>query len=78
MGYTKRRRPKSEIALLRMSRGMTQVEIAKKIGITKEHYGRIETGVSGVSLRTLRNLSKELNVPVENLLTMIYETEMLN
>ena len=56
------------IAARRKSIGLTQGELAEKIGIEQESMSRIETGVVTPSLSRLISLADVLNCPIETLL----------
>jgi len=60
----------SPIKILRKYRGYTQVELAKKSGISRPYLTEMETGKKDGSLRALKNLAAVLGVSV-NLLTQI-------
>jgi UDP-N-acetylglucosamine 1-carboxyvinyltransferase len=51
----------SLIAKLREDRGMTQAELAKKVGSTQSVIARIEKGEQNLSTKTLAGLSKALD-----------------
>jgi transcriptional regulator with XRE-family HTH domain len=44
--------------------GLTQTELAKRIGITQTHYSRIEQGLRGASQETLEALLQVLGVSI--------------
>lgn len=50
------------LAHYRKKRGMTQHELAERVGVTEKHYGRVERGLSAPSFLLLNALSKELGV----------------
>ena len=56
------------IKALRLQKGISQGEIAKKIGIHKINYGRYERGESQPSAETLTKLADVLNVSTDYLL----------
>ena len=45
---------------IRLSKHLTQAELAKKAGITSNHYARIERGESIPTVTTLAALAKSL------------------
>ncbi|MHC1716376.1 MAG: HAD-IA family hydrolase [Candidatus Dojkabacteria bacterium] len=54
----------TKIKKLRLSRNLTQKELAKELGCTEIMISRYELGVSQVSISQLKKLSKALNKPV--------------
>lgn len=52
---------------LRATKGLTQLRLAKKAGLTLAYIGRLETGHYDPQLSTLRKLSKVLGVPISDL-----------
>lgn len=46
----------------RESQGMTQYQLAQKMGVSQPYVGKIESGKVNPSLKTLDKLSKALNV----------------
>ena len=64
-----RRRLQMKIKHLRTARGLTQVALAKKVGVSREYVARLETGHHDPPLSTLTKLAKALGVGVEKLLT---------
>ncbi|MYB40212.1 helix-turn-helix transcriptional regulator [Candidatus Saccharibacteria bacterium] len=55
---------------IRISKGMTQAEVAKKAGISTNHYATIERGetVSAVSLDNFRRILDALEVEFSSVL----------
>jgi len=51
----------------RIKRGLTQVELAKKVGVTQSYIGQLERDEKEPSLAVLRRLSTALAVPVSKL-----------
>lgn len=49
---------------LRQQQGMTQLQLAVKIGLTREEINRIEQGLFGPRFESIEELSHELHVPV--------------
>ena len=60
----------SNIRTLRKHIGLTQEEIAEKIGISQPHYGRAERLSLGVALKVYAQIADVLGVP---LYTLFYE-----
>ena len=57
------------IAALRRSRGMSQAELARRLGISPSAMGMYEQGRREPSVQTLVSLSRELGVSTDFLLT---------
>ncbi|GAA4349987.1 hypothetical protein GCM10023185_07190 [Hymenobacter saemangeumensis] len=57
-----------KIKLLRKQAGLTQQDLAKKIGVSRAAISQFETGESKPSVETLVKLSSEFDVDVEDLL----------
>lgn len=57
-----------KIRELRKSKGLTQVELAKKLDITQACLSEIETGVTDPSLKLLKKWAKELGVRISELI----------
>ena len=55
------------IKKIRNFKGLYQEDVAKKAGIDKDHYGRIERGQINFSVDALANIAKVLDVSVEEL-----------
>jgi transcriptional regulator with XRE-family HTH domain len=53
---------------LRVGRQMSQEDLAKRAGLSREYIGRLETGHHDPSLSTLQKLAKALKVKVGELL----------
>jgi len=56
------------IKIARIRVGLTQENVADRIGITPQHVSNIETGNSSVSLTTLVAIANLLNVTMDELL----------
>lgn len=57
-----------EIKLKRISKGIKQYEMAKKVGISREYLRLIENGkAKNPSIKVMKAISKELDVPVQEL-----------
>lgn len=52
----------------REKRGLTQAELAKRVGVTRVTIAYLETGKRQPSMDLLHRLAKALRVPVERLL----------
>ena len=53
---------------IRVSRHMTQAEVAEKSGITVNHYAKIERGEAEPTLSTLAMLVKGLKISLSDIL----------
>ena len=51
----------------RKEQGMTQMELAEKAGISKNHMQRIETAACSCTLDTLIDIAEALNIPLKKL-----------
>lgn len=52
---------------LRLSRGLSQTELAQRLGTSQSHVARIERGTENLSLSTLRKLAATLEVDMNTL-----------
>ncbi|WP_331351771.1 helix-turn-helix transcriptional regulator [Cellvibrio sp. UBA7671] len=52
---------------VRSSRGLTQEELAEKVGLTIESISNIERGIHGPSFDNLEKITTALNVPAKSL-----------
>lgn len=55
------------IAYYRKERGLSQMQLADKIDISRTHMLRIENNDCAVSLDVIFSIAKELNIPVAKL-----------
>ncbi len=51
----------------RKEQGMTQMQLADKTGISKNHMQRIETAACSCTLDTLIDIADALNIPLKKL-----------
>jgi transcriptional regulator with XRE-family HTH domain len=59
----------SMLRRLREVNGLTQVELAKKVGVTQSYIAQLESGRKiSPSLEMLKKLAKALDVPVATLM----------
>lgn len=58
------RRVGSAIRLIRKSRGLTQPELARKVGVTVNYLSLLENGLRGISIEKLNSLAVALKIPV--------------
>jgi predicted transcriptional regulator len=56
-----------QLIALRLKRGMTQKDVAQKVGTTQSVIARIENGEQNISIKTLSKLAEALkaNVKIE-------------
>lgn len=59
------------IAELRKQHGMTQLELAKKIGVTDQAVSKWERDLSCPDIHSIPKLAETLNVSVEELILII-------
>jgi transcriptional regulator with XRE-family HTH domain len=52
----------------RIANGLSQVELAEKLGVTKQTISNIETGYRATSIEMLYDICKLLNVSADELL----------
>ncbi len=65
----------SNVARLRKQRGMTQIELAKEIGVNKQTISNIEKGESYPTFNNLEKISKALKVTCVELFGTAKEIE---
>ena len=61
---------KSTLARLRRERGLTQEELARRLYITRQAVSRWETGATEPGIDMIKLISRELDVPIAELLDM--------
>ncbi len=54
-----------QIIALRLRKGLTQRELARRIGTTQSVIARIESGGQNMSIRTLKKIANELDADVK-------------
>ncbi len=52
----------------RKKAGLTQLQLAQNIGITREHLSLVENGHKKPSLTTLEKIAKELHTSIKDLI----------
>ncbi len=62
------------IASIRKASGLTQVQLAKRVGYSVAFVGLVERGVNGPSIAGLEKFSKALKVDVRELFTFDDQT----
>lgn len=55
------------ILYYRKEQGLTQMQLAEKCNVSKNHIQRIETAVSGCSVEVLSDIAEALNIPLKKL-----------
>ncbi|MFA7255983.1 MAG: helix-turn-helix transcriptional regulator [Kiritimatiellales bacterium] len=60
--------PTSKIVAVRESQGLTQAELARKLGIYPQSLFKWEKGIGQPSAQNLLKLSKALRCPMERLI----------
>ena len=63
----------SNIKVARLQRRITQEEIAEKMGITTNYFGRYERGDMRPNLDRLMQISEILSTPIENFFAGAYD-----
>lgn len=64
----------SQIAMTRKSRGMTQAELARAIGVSQQAVFAYELGERRVSVLTLAHIAKIFGVPVQDMIILSKST----
>lgn len=67
----------SRIKELRSARNLTQEQIADKIGISRQKYARIESGVNSITLDILSKVAEILGVSVGDITKVLDETPVV-
>ena len=57
----------AKIKNLRLSRGMTQEQLAEKCNISRTYMQKIETAACSCTLDTLMDIAEALNIPLKKL-----------
>lgn len=55
------------IMYYRKEQGLTQMQLAEKCEVSKNHIQRIESAASGCSVEVLSEIAKALNIPLKKL-----------
>jgi len=63
------RRLGKRIQARRTERGLTQEELAKRVGLSRPYLARLEIGRHNAPVLTLATIAKALKVPLRDLLT---------
>lgn len=62
---------------LRNAKHFTQEQIAEQIGISRQKYARIESGVNNITLETLSQIAKVLGVQIGDITRVLDETPVV-
>ena len=57
----------SQLRVFRDMRGLSQIELAERINVSKETIGKVERGAAAPSFRTLDKLCRELRISPRSL-----------
>lgn len=63
------------ITEIRKDRGLSQLEVAEKIGLSQNSYSRIERGVTRLSVEKIEQIAKALGVNFDMILTLSDRTK---
>ncbi|WP_273210543.1 helix-turn-helix domain-containing protein [Runella zeae] len=63
-----------KIKAIRLAKGLTQIEVAEKTGMTQGNYGRLEKGLIQVTIERLEQLADVFGMSVGNILNYEGET----
>lgn len=64
----------SRIKALRSARNFTQEQVADQIGVSRQKYARIESGVNSITLDILSKVAEALDVTVRDITKVLDET----
>ena len=53
---------------IRVSMGLTQIEMAAKLGLAPHYYNSIERGKSNAGLKTIRKFAELTKTPIKDLI----------
>lgn len=67
----------SRIKVLRSAKSFTQEQIADQIGISRQKYARIESGVNSITLDILSKIAEVLDVTVGDITKVLDETPVV-
>ncbi len=62
------RRLGGQIQAVRRERGMTQEQLARKVGLSRAYLARLEIGRHNPPILTLARIAKALKIPITDLL----------
>ncbi|MDD4107104.1 MAG: helix-turn-helix transcriptional regulator [Prolixibacteraceae bacterium] len=61
----------AKIKSLRESKGITQEQVAEKLGCTRQKYSRLEKGLVDISYASLAVISKALSVRIKDITSVV-------
>jgi len=61
--------PKNFLKEIRETKNISQVELARRIGVSKGHISKFEKGIFAVSFKVLNKIAETLDVSVEQIMT---------
>jgi transcriptional regulator with XRE-family HTH domain len=67
----------SRIKALRSAKNFTQEQVADRIGVSRQKYARIESGVNSITLDILSEVAKVLDVSVGDITRVLDETPVV-
>ena len=56
----------TRVKMIRITKGVSQTELAKQIGVTQTHLSNIENGRAGLTIPNLIKLHEALNTPISS------------
>ena len=56
----------TRVKMLRITKGISQTELAKQIGVTQTHLSNIENGRAGLTIPNLIKLHEALHTPISS------------
>lgn len=62
----------------RVSKGYTQETLSKKIGVTIKTYNRKELGLVPFSIKEIKNITKALDLSLEQVDEIFFDKELTN
>ncbi|MCC8103547.1 MAG: helix-turn-helix domain-containing protein [Clostridiales bacterium] len=67
----------SRIKALRIARNLTQEQVADRIGVSRQKYARVESGVNSATLDILSKVAEILDVTVGDITRVLDETPVV-
>ncbi len=67
----------SRIKAIRSAKNFTQEQVADQIGISRQKYARIESGVNSITLEILSEIARVLDVSVGDITRVLDETPVI-
>lgn len=68
----------SRIKALRSAKNFTQEQVADRIGVSRQKYARIESGVNSITLDILSKVAEVLDVTVGDITRVLDETPVVS